>query len=169
MRNLCLGLSCLFVLPVLACKSSSGVDVEPPGEQMELPKEFVNAWSHTRYPRKGHTVPNSWSRVTLEQGKLSFSAGEQSKDSGRRWLKGTFKIKKGEGTKAAPFILKVKVTKKGSSETVGYPESFRVKDKFKAEVYMDSGKLHFRAPDFGSQTFDPPEADRADKADKEKG
>ncbi len=166
MRSLCLALSFMLILPVLACKSSSGADVEPPGEQMKLPKEFINAWSHTRYPRKGHKVPNNWSRVTLEQGKLSFSAGEQSKDSGRRWLKGKFKIKKGEGTKAAPYILKVKVTKKGSSETVGYPKSFQVKDKFKAEVYMESGKLHFRAPDFGSHLLDPPEVV---KADKEKG
>ena len=139
-----------------ACKSKATRE----GPSMKLPESYLGDWSYTNHPREGHKVPNHWKRLSLKAREIKFSVGEQSKDSGRRWLEGEYEVLSGQGSREQPYMLRVEVRKKGCSESHGYSQPFKVEDEFQARLYMDGERLFFFAPGFGSERLSKGDAAR---------
>jgi len=118
-------------------------------ETKSLPESFRGGWSYHQPWSPGHQSPHFYGHASFTTSSFRISEGEQSKDSGHWTIRGTYTLLSGEGTEAAPYVLRLDVTTGGGKGTHGYPQEAgpaQSGDTIEGKMYLKDGVLHISLP-----------------------
>ena len=118
-----------------------------------LPDAYLGTWQHRKYWSKGkNTGPYHWVGVKItENGRLTVSRGEKSKDSGSRSATGEYALRSGEGSPQTPFVMNFHISALNNSGTQGYSNNFPIrKNSTEVRLYQQDGRLHMSIDRIGS-------------------